>query len=65
MTDGSHFDVWRPDGAMVTARTIHVGVGSAEDEIPERIAYCNPGDITRIEPIPDNGRKRGSRRRSK
>jgi hypothetical protein len=64
MSDGSHYDVRHPEMAWVTARTIHVAIGNGEDGLPERAAYCDPLHITRIEPIPRNGRKSGSRRGS-
>lgn len=56
LSNGSHFDVRHPELMLVTRRQVAIALDAVRDELPERMAYCDPIHITHIEPIPSNGR---------
>jgi hypothetical protein len=54
LSDGSSHDVPHPEMALVTQGEISIAVSGAADEdaVPEKMVYCDPWHITRLEPIP-------------
>ena len=63
MSDGSSFDVPHPDFVMLTRTLVTIGLGSTDQEIPERSVFCDPVHITRIERFAPA--KRSNRRKRK
>ncbi|MCB9851227.1 MAG: hypothetical protein H6817_11060 [Phycisphaerales bacterium] len=63
ISDGTHYDVRHPEMAYVTARELYIAVKMAEDDLPEKMVWCDPLHVTRIEHIATNG-SRGKRKRS-
>jgi len=63
LTDGSHYDIRHPEMIAVSRRDVAIALGSRSDELPDRLATCDPLHIVRIEPL--NGRRPGRRRVSK
>ena len=55
ISDGSHYDVYHPEMALVTATEIAIALETTAGELPQRMVYCDPLHITRIEPL--NGKK--------
>lgn len=55
ISDGSHYDVHHPEMALVTRTEVAIALEDAQGELPERMVYCDPLHITRIEPL--NGKK--------
>lgn len=61
LSDGSHYDVFHPEMALVTRTEVAVALDLTRGDLPERMIYCDPLHITRIEPI--NGRRPTARSR--
>jgi len=53
LSDGSHHDIRHPEMAMVSRREVVIAVRLSKGEVPERLVYCDPLHITRIEPLVD------------
>ena len=51
MSDGSSFEVRHPELAIVERREVAIAMPQVRDKPVERLAYCDPLHITRIEPI--------------
>ena len=51
MSDGSSYEVRHPEMALVTRREVAIAVQPSEGKLPERMVYCDPLHITRIELI--------------
>ncbi len=49
LSDGSSYEVRHPEMALITRREIAVAVPSDKSPLPERMVYCDPLHITRIE----------------
>lgn len=60
LSDGSHYDIRHPEMIAITRRDVAIAIGPANDELPDRLATCDPLHIVRVEPI--NGRTAGRRR---
>lgn len=65
MSDGSTYDVLHPENAAVSRTEVAVAVAEADEEVPERMVYCEPLHITRIVPLDGSRSKRPSRKRGK
>jgi len=63
LSDGSSYDVKHPELILVARRDVVITVELGDDDIPERLAYCDPVHITRIEPLNGQGRRRRTPRR--
>ena len=55
LSDGSCYDVRHPELALVTLTQVAVAIPPPQGGVPERMVYCDPNHITRVEPIPRNG----------
>ncbi len=55
LTDGATYDVRHPELALVSLHTVVIGLEPLRDDMPQRLAYCDPIHVVRIEPL--NGRK--------
>jgi len=51
MSDGSSYDVRHPEMMVVTQTVVAIGMNPGEDDLPERLAYCDPIHVVRIDPI--------------
>lgn len=56
ISDGSTYDVSHPDFVLVSRTEVVIGVNPLDEDTPERLIYCDPLHITRIEPL-FNGKK--------
>jgi hypothetical protein len=56
ISDGSSYEVHHPEMAIVTLMEVAIAIASSKGELPERMVYCDPRHITRIEPI--NGKRK-------
>ena len=63
LSDGSHYDIRHPEMIAITRRDVAIAIGPDNDELPDRLATCDPLHIVRVEPI--NGRDAGRRSRRK
>jgi hypothetical protein len=63
MSDGSKYDVHHPELILVARREVFITTVLGEDDIPERVAWCDPIHVTRIEPLNGNRRRSGKKRR--
>lgn len=63
LSDGSSYEVRHPENALVTRTEVAIALESPGEELPERMVYCDPLHVTRIElvngPKPDRGHKKG------
>ncbi len=50
MSDGSNYEVRHPELAIVQRREVIIALPQVRDQVAERLAYCDPLHITRIEP---------------
>lgn len=62
ISDGKSYDVRHPEMMMVGHTEVVIGVANGKSGPFERLAYCDPIHITRIEPLPGK-RARKSRKR--
>ena len=62
LSDGSHYDIRHPEMIAISRRDVAIAIGLGTDELPDRLATCDPLHIVRVEPI--NGRA-ARRRRSR
>lgn len=51
ISDGSSYDVRRPELMFVSRAEVVIGLDAGDDELPERCVYCDPLHITRIQPL--------------
>ena len=54
LSDGSHYDIRHPEMITITRRDVAIAIGPGNDELPDRLATCDPLHIVRVEPL--NGR---------
>jgi hypothetical protein len=54
LSDGSHYDIRHPEMIAITRRDMAIAIGPGNDELPDRLATCDPLHIVRVEPL--NGR---------
>lgn len=62
ISDGSSYDVRHPALMFVTRREVIIALDPGNDAVPERSVYCDPVQITRIEPLDGEKRKGTSKR---
>ena len=60
ISDGSSYDIPHPEMAYVTASQVMIALEMSADELPDRVIFCDPVHITRIEPL--DGAKANRRR---
>lgn len=65
MSDGSTYDVIHPENAVVSRSQVAIAVREADEEVPERLVFCDPLHITRIVPLDGSRTKRASGKRGK
>jgi len=51
LSDGGTYEVRHPEMALVARRQVAIALSSQEGRIPERMVFCDPLHVTRIEPI--------------
>jgi hypothetical protein len=51
VSDGSSYEIRHPEMAYVTASQVMIALEMSEDNLPDRVVFCDPVHITRIEPI--------------
>lgn len=51
MSDGSNYEVRHPELAIVRRREVVIALPQVPERLVERLVYCDPLHITRIEPI--------------
>ena len=63
LSDGASYEVRHPELALVTRTEVAIALENGKDEVPERMVYCDPLHVTRIEPIDGTKPKPKTRRR--
>jgi hypothetical protein len=58
LSDGSSFKIPHPDFITVSRKTVYVAVDPGRDDVPEKVIWCDPLHITRLEPLTNGSRKR-------
>ena len=53
LSDGSSHEVRHPENALVTQYDIAIAIEAENGDLPERMVFCDPMHVTRIEPLPD------------
>jgi hypothetical protein len=51
MSDGPSYEVRHPELAIVQRREVVIALPQISDRLAERLVYCDPLHVTRIEPI--------------
>jgi hypothetical protein len=64
MSGGSAYDVRHPEMAYVTASQLYIALEVTEDDLPDRVIFCDPIHVTRVEPLDGVRRKRRSPKKS-
>jgi hypothetical protein len=54
LSDGAYYDIRHPEMVLVGQRDLVIGLDPSSEELPERMAYCDPMHVTRIEPLTAN-----------
>jgi len=62
ISDGKTYDIRHPEMMMVGRTEVVIGLATRGKDLFERLAYCDPDHITRIEPINGTGRPRRKKR---
>ena len=62
ISDGSSYDIRHPEMAIVTTSELIIALKMSTDDLPDKVIFCDPVHITRIEPL-DGARSR--RRKTK
>ena len=63
ISDGSFYDIRHPEMAYVTASQVMIALAMSEDDLPDKVVFCDPVHITRIEPLGGTKPKRRTKRR--
>ncbi len=63
ISDGSSYDIRHPEMAYVTASQVMIALEMSEDDLPDKVVFCYPVHITRIEALDGAKPKRGTKRR--
>ena len=58
ISNGSSYDIPLPEMAYVTASQVMIALEMSEDDLPDRVVFCDPVHITRIEPLDGTEPKR-------
>lgn len=53
LSDGSSHSVHHPENAIVTQYDIAIAIEGESGGLPERLVFCDPAHVTRIEPLSD------------
>ena len=61
ISDGSSYDIRHPEMAYVTTTQVMIALKMSTEDLPDKVIFCDPVHITRIEPL--NGAK--AKRRTK
>lgn len=61
LSDGSAYEVRHPELAVITLTEVAIALPGPQGGLPERMMYCDPNHITRVEPLPQNGADSPSR----
>ena len=61
ISDGSSYDIRHPEMAYVTTTQVMIALKMSTENLPDKVIFCDPVHITRIEPL--NGAK--AKRRTK
>lgn len=51
ISDGSAYDIRHPEMAYVTATQVMIALKMSEEDLPDKVIFCDPVHITRIEPL--------------
>ena len=51
ISDGSSYDIRHPEMAYVTATQVMIALEMSEDDLPDKVVFCDPVHITRLEPL--------------
>ena len=63
ISDGSSYDIRHPEMALVTASQVIIALEISGDDLPDKVVFCDPLHITRIEPIDGAKPKRRPKRK--
>ncbi|MGH7202213.1 MAG: hypothetical protein ACREJB_16530 [Planctomycetaceae bacterium] len=64
LADGSSYEVRHRRNALVTLSDVAVAIETdGGDELPERLVWCDPMHVTRIEPLTENEKKAPRKRK--
>ena len=63
ISDGSSYDIRHPEMAYVTASQVMIALEMSEEDLPDKVVFCDPVHITRIEPLDGAKPKRRTKRR--
>ena len=55
ISDGSSYDIRHPEMAYVTASQVMIALEMSEESLPDKVVFCDPVHITRIEPLDGTG----------
>lgn len=56
VSDGSSYEIRHSEMAFVTASQVMIALEMSEEELPDRVVFCDPVHVTRIEPIDGVGK---------
>ncbi|MEE9296155.1 MAG: hypothetical protein V3W34_14510 [Phycisphaerae bacterium] len=62
ISDGSSYDIRHPEMAYVTASQVMIALEISEDDLPDKVVFCDPVHIARIEPLDGAKPKRRTKR---
>ena len=65
LSDGSSYDVRHPELIVISRREVAIAIDGAKGDLPERMIYCDPLHITRVELINGAPRKRKTKKSKK
>ena len=51
ISDGSSYDIRHPEMAYVTATQVMIALEMSVEDLPDKVVFCDPVHITRIEPL--------------
>ncbi len=63
ISDGSSYDILHPEMAYVTASQVMIALEMSENDLPDKVVFCDPVHITRIERLDGTKPKRRTKRR--
>jgi len=63
LSNGASYDVRHPELMVVSRTEVAIAANPGEDELPERLVYCDPLHITHIEPLDGKKPKRRKTKR--
>ncbi len=58
LSDGSSYDVPHPDFITISRTMVFVAVNPGGDDVPEKVIWCDPIHIARLEPLKDTSQNR-------